>query len=155
MKRKSLFSLILLLSVWVGTQAQEEIPVLKTTHIYKDTLGLDYYTAKAEEAATQPLVVLVHGGGFYEGRRDGAGEEKFSREMASMGFNVASISYRLTRKGQGFGCDCPASAKIETFLAATEDLMAAVDYLNEQPGFEFDRAPVAEVADVVPTDATR
>lgn len=130
-----------------GTQkaSQEETPVLKTTHIYKDTLGLDYYTIKTRntvgtgDTVRNPLVVLVHGGGFFEGRRDGAGEEKFSREMAQKGYDVASISYRLTRKASGFGCDCPARDKVTTFLNAAEDLMAAVDFLERSSEFKFDR----------------
>jgi acetyl esterase/lipase len=145
--------LVLLMLVSTGAWAQvglpegatQGAPVLKTTHIYKDTLALDYYTIKTRksvetvETVRNPLVVLVHGGGFYGGRRDGAGEEKFSREMAQKGFDVASISYRLTRKASGFGCDCPARDKITTFLNATEDLMAAIDFLEGNPGFEFDR----------------
>ncbi len=125
--------------------AQEEALIVKTSHIYKDTLGLDYYTIKTRntvetgDTVKNPLVVLVHGGGFYEGRRDGVGEEKFSREMAQQGFDVASISYRLTRKASGFGCDCPARDKITTFLNAAEDLMAAVDFLEEKNEFGFDR----------------
>ena len=125
--------------------AQEDAAILKTTHVYKDTLGLDYYTIQTGEASSakdrvkKPLVVLVHGGGFYEGRRDGVGEEKFAREMAQKGFDVASISYRLTRKGSGFGCDCPARDKLTTFLKATEDLMAAVAFMEGNPEFDFDR----------------
>jgi len=137
---------LILLALTINVaRAQEEMPLLKTTHIYKDTLGLDYYTVETKEAAStdstvkKPLVVLLHGGGFYGGVRDGAGEEKFAREMAGKGIDVASISYRLTRKGTGFGCDCPAQDKITTFLKATEDLMAAVDFLEENPEFEFDR----------------
>lgn len=137
--------LILMALTTTVAVAQEDVPLVKTTHIYKDTLGLDYYTIRTGEASSakdtvkKPLIVLVHGGGFYAGRRDGAGEEKFSREMAQKGYEVASISYRLTRKGTGFGCDCPARDKITTFLKATEDLMAAVDFLEENPEFDFDR----------------
>lgn len=130
------FGLLSYLSAW----AQEDGPaILKSTHIYKDTLGLDYYTIKTPDTVRKPLVVLVHGGGFYEGKRDGVGEEKFSREIAQQGYNVASISYRLTRKESGFGCDCPARDKITTFLQATEDLMSAIDFLEDHPEFDFDR----------------
>lgn len=129
-----LFLMLLTVSAW----AQDVAPILKTTHIYKDTLGLDYYTIKTQDTVKKPLVVLVHGGGFYEGKRDGVGEEKFSREIAQKGYDVASISYRLTRKSSGFGCDCPARDKITTFLNATEDLMAAIDFLEDHPEFNFD-----------------
>ncbi len=149
-----LMGLFFLVLVSVGTWAQqgprsdEEISLLKTTHVYKDTLALDYYTIASETSENvegsgkKPLVVLVHGGGFYEGHRDGPGEEKFSRELAQKGYDVASISYRWPRKGRGFGCDCPARDKIDTFLKATEDLMAAVDFLSGTDDFEFDREQI-------------
>ena len=78
--------LFFLVLVSVGTWAQQgpgddkEISLLKTTHVYKDTLALDYYTIashtseSAEDSSKKPLVVLVHGGGFYEGHRDGPGD---------------------------------------------------------------------------------
>lgn len=131
-----LFLIVLFAS---GAWAQEETAVIKKTHVYKDTLGLDYYSVKSLDSVKKPLVILVHGGGFYGGLRDGPGEEKFSREIANKGYDVASISYRLTRKGAGFGCDCPAREKITTFLKATEDLMSAVAFLEEHPEFGFDR----------------
>ena len=117
--------------------AQEDAAILKTTHVYKVTLGLDYYriktgeTTSTEDTVKKPLVDLVHGGGFKGVVLDGVVDEKFARSMAQKGYEVASISYRLTRKGSGFGCDCPARDTIITFLKATEDLMAAVDFLEE------------------------
>ena len=134
--------IFVLLLATAGTWAQEAKPILKTTYVYKDTLGLDYYTIKTQDTVKKPLVVLVHGGGFSGGLRDGLGEETFSREIAQKGYDVASISYRLTRKDSGFGCNCQARDKISTFLKATEDLMAAVAFLEGNPKFGFDREQI-------------
>lgn len=116
--------------------------VVITTHVYKDTLALDYYMGKSSDSLKKPLLVLVHGGGFSGGTRDGDDEQKFSREMASKGYDVASISYRLTRKESGFGCDCPARDKINTFLMASEDMMSAIEYMADNPNFDFDKESI-------------
>ena len=49
--------------------------------------------------------------------------------MAARGYAVASISYRLTMKNRGFGCNTRSKDKIEAFNAASEDISLAVQYL--------------------------
>lgn len=44
---------------------------------------------------------------------------------------VVSVSYRLTMVGKGFGCDVPASEKIQTFASASLDVARATQYLRE------------------------
>jgi acetyl esterase/lipase len=75
----------------------------------------------------------VHGGGFSGGERNSEGIKTFCKQMAGYGYVVASISYRLTRKGEktAFGCDCPANDKLNTFQAAVEDLQDATFFLVE------------------------
>ncbi|MEM7381789.1 MAG: alpha/beta hydrolase, partial [Bacteroidota bacterium] len=107
-----------------------EIQVL--TLNYADTLKLDFYSAKKDTEIKRPLILLVHGGGFAIGTRDNDLERGFSEAMAGKGYTVASISYRLTRKGRSFGCDCPAKEKVETFKAATEDILRATKYLTDR-----------------------
>ena len=43
--------LILMALTTTVAVAQEDVPLVKTTHIYKDTLGLDYYTIRTQETA--------------------------------------------------------------------------------------------------------
>lgn len=105
--------------------------ILKQTFTYRDTLKLDFYSKKDVDVA-RPILVVVHGGGFSGGKRDNKLEVKFAKEMAAQGYAVASISYRLTRKGKSFGCDCPAEDKIKTFVAATEDITDATIYLQSR-----------------------
>lgn len=53
----------------------------KSIHSYADTLQLDFYTAKEARATKdRPLLVVVHGGGFAEGRRDNPEETKFAQK---------------------------------------------------------------------------
>ncbi|WP_422081965.1 alpha/beta hydrolase [Ulvibacterium sp.] len=112
----------------------------RVTYTYSDSLKLDFYSIKGDTVIDKPLLVLVHGGGFAIGKRDNVLESKFSRQMAKKGYAVASISYRLTRKGKSFGCDCPTNEKIETFLAVSEDVLKATQYLVDRAGdLRFDK----------------
>ncbi|UOB17144.1 carboxylesterase family protein [Abyssalbus ytuae] len=101
----------------------------KHTFTYSDTLQLDFYSPDEKKSINRPLLILVHGGGFAGGKRDNPLESKFCKKMAAKGYVVASISYRLTRKGKGFGCNCPASEKMKTFVTVSEDILKATSFL--------------------------
>ena len=122
---------------------QTENEIITGTYLYKDTLKLDFYSLREVDSEDRPLIILVHGGGFSGGKRDGLGESEFCNKMARKGYAVASISYRLTRKGGSFGCDCPSRTKINTFVKASEDLSAAVSYLiSRDKELAFDRTRI-------------
>ncbi|HMB61837.1 MAG TPA: alpha/beta hydrolase [Eudoraea sp.] len=130
------FVIVLLTGLIIHGQERYKDPVFSgiavETYTYSDTLRLDFYTGKADSVKGKPLLVLVHGGGFAVGKRDNRLEADFSRDMAKRGYAVASISYRLLRKGKSFGCDCPAAEKINIFLAVSEDIRRAVRYLSDR-----------------------
>ena len=134
-QRQWIFIVVLFCFPFVSGLAQERYsePVFHRisteTFTYSDTLQLDYYSAAADTLSSKPLLLLVHGGGFAIGKRDNPLERAFSMDMAKRGFAVASISYRLLRKGKSFGCDCTAKEKIATFNAAAEDILLAADFL--------------------------
>ena len=108
--------------------------------VYSDTLRLDVYTPARDTVSNKPLVVLVHGGGFAIGKKDNPLEKRFCTTLAKKGYLTASISYRLTRKGKSFGCDCLATDKIETFRTASEDVLYALQYLvRNSDGLGFNR----------------
>jgi acetyl esterase/lipase len=96
-------------------------------------LDLDYYSPFSLSDTKRPLVIYVHGGGFSSGTRNSPKIVDFCNKLAQYGYNVASISYRLTRMGkpEGFGCDCPATEKMNTFQSAVEDLQDATFFLIE------------------------
>jgi acetyl esterase/lipase len=109
------------------------------TLAYKDTLLLDVYTLDKAQKPRRPLLILVHGGGFASGKRDGDDEAAFCTDMAQKGYAVASISYRLTRKDDPFNCDCATEKKINSFVSASEDLAQAMAFLKGQQHLQFDR----------------
>lgn len=134
-------SLILITSIGFAQERYtessfDEISVETYTYATKDgeNLDLDIYLPKFDSEQKRATLIYVHGGGFSSGERDSQGIKDFCNRLANYGYVVASISYRLTRKGEatGFGCDCPATDKLNTFYAAVEDVQDATFFLIER-----------------------
>ena len=136
-----IFSFIFLLSATLQAQERyqsdwfDEISVETYTYSTKDgeNLDLDIYLPQGDNETERATIIYVHGGGFSGGARNFDDVKEFCNRMASYGYVVASVSYRLTRKGEptGFGCDCPATDKLNTFNAAVEDVQDATFFLIE------------------------
>ncbi len=113
----------------------DEIGIETVTYATKDgeNLDLDIYTPQGDPETERPLIIYLHGGGFSEGTRNSEKIVDFCTHLSKYGYVVASLSYRLTRKGEptGFGCDCPAVEKLNTFQAAVEDVQDATFFLIE------------------------
>lgn len=77
-------------------------------------------------------MVFVHGGGFQAGDRNAQSASRFLDTLAKVGIVSASISYRLSMKGRGFGCDIPVSDKRRAVAMAGEDLESALSWLQNQ-----------------------
>lgn len=146
--RYLLLSLILILTVSSFAQKQYKDSLYSYKKIEKTTfpfqtvnqeeLAFDYY--RSPDAKGQlPLVVYVHGGGFSMGERDNKGIQFFAKRLASRGYAVASVSYRLTMKERGFGCDISASDKVKAINDASDDVLAAVKaILSDKKTFDID-----------------
>jgi para-nitrobenzyl esterase len=106
------------------------------TYAFKDgqSLELDVYTPAFDNEKNRPLIFYVHGGGFSGGTRNSTEIQVFCKKLAQYGYVVSSITYRLTRNGTvtGFGCDCPAIDKRNTFNKAVEDLQDATFFMIQQ-----------------------
>lgn len=145
---------LLLCSLFCSLTEAQQIryldPVIKTvtesTATYADDLQLDLYLPDADTLAKRPVILYVHGGGFSGGARNDDGIGTFCRKLAKRGYVAISMSYRLTMKKAGFGCDVPAADKIQTFKKAGEDISRAVAYLQQnaqQYGIDMDRIVLA------------
>lgn len=109
-----------------------DTPITKTYSVKDgEELKLDIYMPAGDTMTARPLIIFMHGGGFSGGMRTNEGEVKFAESAARKGYVAVQISYRLTRKGQSFGCDYDAAGKMETFRLAAEDFMDAVKYMVE------------------------
>ncbi|TWO30752.1 alpha/beta hydrolase [Seonamhaeicola sediminis] len=106
--------------------------VTSSTHVYKvikkDTLKLDLYKPKYFNDS-KPILIYVHGGGFASGSRNESHTVEFCNKLAEHGFPVASISYRLTMKNKGLGCNVKVKEKLKAFNRASEDISYAAKFL--------------------------
>ena len=93
-----------------------------------DTLKIDLYQKSSE---IKPLVLFVHGGGFMGGSYNHPFVAQFCDSLARTGVHVASMSYRLTLKGQTFDCDQTIENKIKAFAECVNDIRLATNYCLE------------------------
>ena len=136
-----IFRLLLLCHLLLGGLSllaqRYQQPVFTTvdsqTYVYATVGGqellMDLYTPAGDEVGDKPLVLYVHGGGFSGGRRNDPELVALARYLARRGYAVASISYRLTMRGQSFSCDQPMVNKVATFNSVAEDIWSATRFL--------------------------
>jgi len=86
------------------------------------SLKLDIYTPQDDTCKLRPLLMLIHGGAFFNGDKASEAYEKWSNHFAAMGFVVASINYRM-----GF---LPSAGQIDRAgYRAVQDAHAAMRYM--------------------------
>ncbi|WP_158841585.1 carboxylesterase family protein [Polaribacter sp. L3A8] len=140
----SLFFIIFFLNTFSQERYLEKnTKFSKRTYTYQrikkeKNIKLDFYKPKKIKGKV-PLLIYVHGGGFSGGDRKDKVSTDFAKEMAQYGYAVASISYRLTMKGTGFGCTTKAALKVAAFNDTSKDISYAVNYfLRHQNKFKID-----------------
>ncbi len=84
-------------------------------------LDMDIYLPKRDGTATRPLLVLIHGGAFYNGDKADIGFPQWARYFAGCGYAVASVNYRL-----GFGL---LLSPERAGFRAVQDVNAAIRFL--------------------------
>lgn len=90
-------------------------------------LLLDIYTPRADNVTLRPVIIIVHGGGFTSGSKDGEYFQDWARRCARRGFVAASINYRLGIAGR-----VEERSVVEASLRAQQDVRASVRYLRAQ-----------------------
>jgi predicted esterase len=99
-----------------------------------EALKLDIYLPQNDPDTARAALIYLHGGGFSTGTRDTEKIKEFCTRMAGYGYVTVSMSYRLPRKSTatGFGCDCKAEDKLNTFIGAIQDIQDASYFLIER-----------------------
>ncbi len=144
-----IFLLLMLSPVWSQERFIDDLykisePITRTYSVKEgEDLKLDIYQPVGDTMNARPLIIFMHGGGFSGGTRTNKGEVIFAESAARKGYVAVQISYRLTRKGQSFGCDYEAEGKMKTFRLAAEDFMDAVQYMVEnKEEFKIDASSI-------------
>ncbi|MDB4466248.1 alpha/beta hydrolase [bacterium] len=120
----TLLTLILCLSPALAQRQRAQEPLetgfeRKLGVIYKTvgerSLALDIYYPEVGTKSPSPVIVYTHGGGWAAGSRLKAARGSFAalfKELLEEGFSVASVDYRLCRKGGSTRMrDCVIDAK--------------------------------------------
>ena len=94
-------------------------------------LTMDIYKPAGHYQGQRPLLLMMHGGSFYVGHKEEAGQAAWCRHFASLGYVAVSINYRL-----GFLPFKSALKKAE--LRAIEDADAALRYLLGREDLKVD-----------------
>ena len=85
-------------------------------------IHLDLFAPEGDTLMAHPLVMLIHGGGFYFGSKEDEAITQWCRHLASQGYVAASIDYRI-----GF---LPTAASIQRAgYRAVQDAHAAMRFL--------------------------
>ncbi len=103
-----------------------------TTHKYytvnSETMEFEFYRASGAKGK-MPLIIYVHGGGFSAGTHNNQGIQYFAKRLASRGYAVASLSYRLTLKGKDAACEITAAQKKTAIEDASFDIVSGVKHI--------------------------
>lgn len=86
-------------------------------------LKLDIYYPKNDTLAYKPLILLVHGGGFYIGNKSSITEKILAEEFTKRGYVVASMDYRM-------GFKMTTSDVERSGYKAVQDVHAALRFLS-------------------------
>lgn len=110
---------LMVLSLSAGTAYGLSTPVVDRDVVYCNCHGtpliMDIYYPKAA-TAPKPVIVYIHGGGWYSGdKTTGAGQDDIS-ELVARGYLVAAINYRLAPRYK--------------FPAQIEDAQCAIRFLR-------------------------
>lgn len=126
------------LSSGSSPQNPNEQSASKQTFVYRiqgqDSLEIDLHVPpmNASDDALFPVVLFVHGGGFYTGTRKENNIIAFCDSLAAHGYLAVNVSYRLALKGKSFSCKQPVADKINAIATAAEDIRFATNWLLEQ-----------------------
>ncbi len=85
-------------------------------------LKMDIYLPQDDTSKLRPLIMLIHGGAFFNGDKASEAYIKWSTHFAKMGFVVASINYRMGFLPSADQIDCAG-------YRAAQDAHAAMRYM--------------------------
>lgn len=104
----------------------------------EQSLRMDIYEPLDRPENLHPLILLIHGGAFYNGDKQDITYEKWCRHFASLGYVAVSLNYRM-----GFllpykdAIDCAGYRATQDANAALRYLMHHADFYRINPDLVF------------------
>lgn len=116
--------------VYLETGGERKLDIVYKKVGPKDLL-LDLYYPTAKRDGACPVIIYTHGGGWAAGSKQGAGRASFAvvfKALVEQGFAVASVNYRLCRKGSAVTMrDCVIDSKDAARYLARNSQSLGVD----------------------------
>jgi poly(3-hydroxybutyrate) depolymerase len=94
------------------------------------TLKLDVHLPKMDTAVHRPLIIMIHGGNFLGGTKTGTDVLQMSKDLAKMGYVVASIDYRVGMTNFPLGTPDSVDAA-GSVIRAVHDGKAAIRFFKK------------------------
>ena len=142
MKKISLLLILaaLIFSACKKTEVEESPPQLykdavftnftKQTVVYTDTFGLemDIYLPQGDTNTNRPVVVLVHGGGFFRGTKENPAIVRLAEKFAKRGYVAVAINYHLAA---GFNDILDSVKAVNLVMKSIGDARAAIRFMRK------------------------
>lgn len=94
------------------------------------TLKLDVHMPMMDTAVHRPLIIMIHGGNFLGGSKTGSDVLQMSKDLAKMGYVVASIDYRVGMTNFPIGTPDSVDAA-GSVIRAVHDGKAAIRFFKK------------------------
>lgn len=97
----------------------------KTYNGSNQVLTLDFYEPPSDTASIRPLIILAHGGAFYQGAKNDQDIVTIAQRLTRKGFTCASINYRL-----GIS-PFDSNGAVRASIRAIQDMKAAIRFFHK------------------------
>lgn len=100
-------------------------------------LKMDIYQPEGDSLEKRPLIVFIHGGGFYIGDKKSEAMVEWCKYFAQMGYVTASVNYRLGFKPVGPSVERAGFRALQDVHAALRFLVKNAETYNIDPNYIF------------------
>lgn len=119
-----LFSVSVTPDIQYGVAPAVVFPYTNQSWTYNKNLRLDLYRPTGDTQTNRPCIVMAYGGAFLGGSKTQSELVDFCQQMASKGYVVASIDYRI-----GFNT-ASTNAAVRAVYRAVQDMNAAIRFMR-------------------------
>ncbi len=111
--------------------------ILSTVSKKNLNLKIDIYYPEADSLEKRPLILFIHGGGFYIGDKKSEAMVEWCRYFAGMGYVTASVNYRLGFKPLGPSVERAGYRALQDVHSAMRFLVKNADRYGIDPDYLF------------------
>ena len=111
--------------------------LVEMTEMREQLLLMDIYEPVGDSALLRPLVLMIHGGAFYNGDKQDEAYVKWCRHFASLGYVAVSLNYRMGFLPYKNAIDCAGYRAVQDANASLRFLVHHADIYRINPDLIF------------------